>query len=55
MPRFPGTVHTHWEELASLPAEVLGRVTLMHHTEVPVWADVAGTAGAARRHEVFEL
>lgn len=55
MPRFSGTVHTHWEELLTLPDDVLGRVTLMHHTRVPLGADISGCAGAADRHQTFIL
>ena len=55
MPRFRGTVHTHWEELDTLPDELKARVTLMHYTVVPAWAELGALAGAARRHETFDL
>lgn len=54
MPRIKGTVHTHWEELDALPAELKARITLMHYTVVPDWADVSGLAGVARRHQSFK-
>ena len=52
---YRGAVHTHWSELESLPEPLLSRITLMHHTEVPEGVDVSGTAGAADRHESFDL
>lgn len=54
-PRFSGTVHTHFEELETLPADVKARITLMHHVAVPAGVDVGAYAGAAARHQVFEL
>ena len=54
-PWFPSTVHTHWDELRRLPVEVQGLVTLMHHTEVPQGVTLDGFAGAARRHQTFDL
>lgn len=55
MPRMRGTVHTHWEEIEQLPADLKRRITLMHYTSVPDWADLDGLAGAAKRHERFDL
>lgn len=55
VPRFRGTVHTHWEEIAALPADLQRRVTLMHYTQVPVGVELGELAGAAKRHESFEL
>lgn len=54
-PRFDGTVHTHYDELLSLPAEVRRRVVLMHYTSIPDGIDVLadGFRGAAARHESF--
>jgi ribonuclease BN (tRNA processing enzyme) len=52
---FRGTVHTHFAELCTLPASLRGQVTLMHHTAVPEGQELTGFAGAARRHEVFDL
>jgi ribonuclease BN (tRNA processing enzyme) len=54
-PRFPGTVHTHWEELLSLPEDVRRRIVLMHHTAVPDGMDISAVADAARRHQSFIL
>lgn len=56
-PKYPGTVHTHYEELLTLPDEVRARIILMHHTEVPVGVNVLGDGfmGAALRHESFDL
>ena len=55
LPKTPGTVHTHWSELLSLPEETLRRITLMHHTQVPTGVDVSMVNDAARRHQVFDL
>ena len=52
-PVFPGTAHTHWVELLTLPPEVLQKVVLMHHTEVPSGLDISACSGAADRHQVF--
>lgn len=52
---FRGTVHTHFEELVSLPEDVQQRITLMHHTAVPAGQDLHALRGAAARHEVFDL
>lgn len=54
-PAFRGTVHTHWPELAQLSPALLSRITLMHHTQVPEGTDISAVAGAADRHETFEL
>ena len=54
-PRFGGTVHTHWAELQSLPEALAGRVTLMHHTQVPEGIELEPFAGAAARHQVFSF
>jgi ribonuclease BN (tRNA processing enzyme) len=53
IPPFRGTVHTHWDELRGLPAELAARLTLMHHTAVPAGLDLGPVAGAAARHQVF--
>ena len=55
LPRFPGTVHTHWEELLTLPEDIRRRITLMHHTAVPQGVDISAVSGAAARHQTFEL
>jgi ribonuclease BN (tRNA processing enzyme) len=52
---FHGTVHTHFDELRTLPEALQQRVTLMHHTAVPDGVSLGAIAGAADRHEVFEL
>ncbi len=52
---YRATVHTHFSELESLPADVKAKITLMHHTQVPDDADISAFAGAAARHQVFEL
>jgi len=54
-PPFQGTVHTHFEELSGLEPDLLGQITLMHHTEVPAGTDIGAFSGAAARHQVFEL
>lgn len=57
LPKFPGTIHTHYEELVTLPGDVKARIVLMHHQKVPEGIDVIadGFRGAAKRFEVFEL
>ena len=52
-----GSVHTHYDELRTLPDDVRARITLMHHTVVPPGVDVVtdGFAGAAARHDRFVL
>ena len=54
-PHYPGTVHTHWEELLKLPGDVRRKTVIMHHTRVPPGVDVRreGFFGAAERHSVF--
>jgi ribonuclease BN (tRNA processing enzyme) len=54
-PKYPLTVHTHYEELLTLPADVRGRIVLMHHTKVPGGVDVHkdGFRAAAHRHDKF--
>lgn len=54
-PRFEGTVHTHFEELRTLPEAVQRKVTLMHHTEVPEGVSLGALNGAAERHQTFDL
>lgn len=54
-PPFRGTVHTHFDELMGLPADMRSRITLMHHTAVPDDADIGSFAGAAARHEDFRF
>ena len=53
--RFGSTVHTHYEELLTLPDDVRARITLMHHNIVPTGVDVRadGFSGAAARHDRF--
>ena len=53
--RFGSTVHSHYEELLTLPADVRARITLMHHNVVPPGVDVRadGFSGAAARHDRF--
>lgn len=54
-PRYPGTVHTHYEELLTLPLSVRSCIILMHHTKVPEGIDVKadGFRGAANKHDRF--
>lgn len=56
-PPFPGMVHTAYVELLTLPRDVRARIVLMHYTAIPEGVDVLadGFAGAAKKHEVFEL
>lgn len=55
LPHFSGTVHTHWEELLTLPEDVRRRLILMHHTFVPDGTDISPVLGAAARHQTFVL
>lgn len=54
---FNDTVHTHYEDLLTLPRELRSKIVLMHHTEVPDGRDprADGFRDAARRHQVFDL
>ena len=57
-PVYPGTVHTHYSELLTLPADLRGDIVLMHHTKVPegifpVRDD--GFKGVARRHSRYRV
>jgi len=54
---FNGTVHTHYEQLLTLPRALRHKIVLMHHTAVPDGRDprADGFVGAAGRHEVFDL
>lgn len=55
--RYDGTVHTHYEELLTLPDDVRARITLMHHDTVPDGIDVVadGFEDAASRHSSYEF
>lgn len=57
MPPYEGTVHTHYAELRTLPAEVRRRTVLMHHTRVPGDQDPVadGFAFAADRFDTFQV
>lgn len=54
-PPYVGSVHTHYDELLTLPDDVRRRVVLMHYTAVPPGVDPVrdGFYGAARRHQEF--
>lgn len=56
-PKYKGTVHTHYEDLLTLPDAVRNRIVLMHHTKVPEHIDVRkdGFLYAAHRHDTFTL
>lgn len=56
-PKYPGTVHTHYEELLTLPPDVRSRIVLMHYNEVPAGVDVIkdGFRAAAKRFEEFQV
>jgi len=56
-PKYPNTVHTHYEDLKTLPDEVRAKTVLMHHHKVPEGIDVRedGFFGAANRHQIFEV
>lgn len=55
MPKYPSTVHTHFEELATLPLPVREKTFLMHYgnpEEAP--SDLKGLR-LARKHQTFDL
>lgn len=54
-PEYPGTVHTHYSQLLTLPAEHRAKTILMHHTQVPEGVDIRadGFMAAADRHQSF--
>lgn len=56
-PKYTGTVHTHYEDLLTLPDDVRNRIVLMHHTKVPEHIDIRkdGFLYAAHRHDTFTL
>ena len=55
-PHYPGTVHTHYSELLTLPALVRARTVLMHYTKVPEGIDpVADGFRVAHKHETFDI
>lgn len=56
-PKYPGTVHTHYEELMTLPRSLREQIVLMHHTQVPEGVDPVadGFRAAAQRHQTFTL
>ena len=56
IPVHPGSVHSHYDELLTLPPEVKSRVVLMHHTVVPEHVSVSedGFKDAAQRHDRFD-
>lgn len=55
MPKYPATVHTHFEELAALPIEVREKIFLMHYGD-PEGApsDLKGLR-LANKHQTFDL
>ena len=52
-PQYPGTVHTHWRQLQTLPTETLQKIVIMHHNKVPENEDVSMLKGHASRHQTF--
>ena len=56
-PKYPGTVHTHYEELLTLDDATRARIVLMHYTQIPEGVDVVadGFAGAAARHQKYTI
>lgn len=54
-PWYAATVHTHFPQLETLPADVKAKIVLMHHVQVPHGVDISAYADAARRHQLFEL
>lgn len=57
MPRYPGTVHTHYEELLTLPEGIRKMIVLMHYGVVPAGVDPVadGFRAAAKRGETFDV
>ena len=56
-PKFAGTVHTHYQDLKTLPPSVKGKIILVHHTAVPKGVDVRadGFLWAGSRHETVSV
>jgi ribonuclease BN (tRNA processing enzyme) len=52
---YRGTIHTHWQQLLTLPDDARRKLTLMHHTAVPEGVSVSPVCGAAARHQVFDF
>jgi len=57
MPKFPGTVHTHYQDLKVLPPLVKKKIILTHHTAVPKGVDIRadGFMWASSRHETISV
>lgn len=53
--QYPGTVHTHWAQLKTLPAETLRKIVIMHHNKIPEGEDVSRLMGHASRHQIFSF
>lgn len=53
--KYPGTVHTHYEELLSLDPSVRSKIVLMHYGKVPEHVDIIsdGFRAAAMRGQRF--
>jgi ribonuclease BN (tRNA processing enzyme) len=56
-PHYPGTVHTHYEELLTLAPGIRSKIVLMHHTKVPDGIDVVadGFKAAANKHSTWQV
>lgn len=54
-PQFPGTVHTHWNQIQTLPDSVLAKIIIMHHNKIPAGVDGSKLMGHAARHQIFEF
>jgi ribonuclease BN (tRNA processing enzyme) len=59
-PKYPGTVHTHYGELLTLPNYVRRKIVLMHHGKVPesllvLPVEKDGFVAAARKHMKFTI
>jgi len=54
-PQFPGTVHTHWNQIKTLPDSVLAKIIIMHHNKIPDGVDASKLMGHAARHQIFKF
>jgi len=55
MPRYPATVHTHFEEMVDLPESVRKRTYLMHYGNPDNAPEDLQGMRLARKHQTFEL
>lgn len=53
---YPATVHTHLEELLSLPSGIQEKIRVMHYGDASEWSDLeTGELNIALKHENYHL